>query len=440
MSTPNVRHWPTQLLDRGVSYLERRTAETMIQIEAVYAGPIDPDRLARAGALALLAEPILACGFIDHRLAPYWEEDVASAQRVFEQATNSAELEAFTHRRLDPGQAPRLRVCAWNGPDGARVVFKVCHHVCDASGVNFVVSLVTRFYRRLASHPGYMPVPRPSERGISVLMQTLPAAALPALYAAHLAQRMHTDAPQTMPIPAGAPVSLRFVARTLARARVDALRVFTKAHCATLNDLLLTAFMRTLAAQSGWSGERRLSITSTVDYRRYLPGASRSVANLSTTVTGFPDLGRTLGDTFAETLARVNAITRAAKDNHLGIGALLATLVSLAPMRHGLARSIMHDGLVADLTAGRMENGLGNNGPINADDLTLESAPLHAQMLPSPFYPPQFVVDVSGYAGTLTLILGTFEAQHAAAERFLDAMVDELDILPAAETRATHPG
>lgn len=421
------RRWPSQLLDRGVSYLERRTADTIIQVDAHYAGSwIDPQRLAQAARLAMIAEPILACRFVEHRLAPYWEEEACDAEPVFRLAESAAAIDAFARETLDPARAPRLRVCAWNAPEGARVVFKVCHHVCDATGVKYVVSLITRFYRRLASQPGFRPVERPSERGIDAILRAIPPARLPALYAQHLqATRKDLTPPQTMAIPPSAPTQLRFVERTLGKDQVGQLHQYAKARGGTLNDLLLTGFVRALAAQSGWEGARRLSVTSTIDYRRYLATPARSVANLSTTLVGFPDLGHELGDDFAATLARVSAITRAGKQGYLGIGALLATLISIAPMRHGLARSIMGEGLRADLIHGRMENGLGNNGPIDPGDVTLEAAPDRARILPSPFYPPQFVVDVSGYAGTLTLILGAFEAQQAAAERFLETMSRE---------------
>lgn len=421
------RRWPSQLLDRGVSYLERRTADAIIQIDAHYAeSRIDPQRLAQAARLALVAEPILACRFVEHRLAPYWEEGVFDAEQVFRLAESVEAIDAFVRETLDPAQAPRLRVCVWNAPNGARVVFKVCHHVCDATGVKYVVSLVTRFYRRLASQPGFRPVERPSERGIDAILRAIPPAHLPTLYAQHLqATRRDRTPSQAMPIPPSAPTQLRFVERTLDKDQVGRLHQYARDRGGTLNDLLLTGFVRALALQSDWDGDRPLSITSTLDYRRYLAKSLRSVANLSTTLVGFPDLGRHLGDDFAATLARISGITRAGKQGYLGIGALLATLISIAPMRHGLARSIMGDGLRDDLINGRMENGLGNNGPIDPGDVTLEVAPQRACILPSPFYPPQFVVDVSGYAGTLTLILGAFEAQQTVADRFLDAMSRE---------------
>lgn len=423
---------PTQLLDRGVSYLDGKSADTMIQIEACYDIAVDPVRLAQATRLALVVEPILACRFVEHRLAPFYEAADVDDAILFRTVDNAGDYAAFQRETIPPGQAPRLRVCLWNAADGAHVVFKVCHHVCDATGVKYVVGIVARLYRRLAAAPAFRPAPRRTERGIAAVLQGIPPEKIPQLYREHLAAREAATPPQTLAIPAGPPTALDYVSRTLDVATVTSLRRYTKARGATLNDLLLTGFARTLAAQSQWDGSRPLSITSTVDYRRYIQDAlPRSVANLSTTVSGFPNLGREIGDDFAATLDRVCAITRRGKDNYLGIGSLIASLITLGSMRHGLARSIMEEGIRADIAHGVMENGLGNNGPIDVDDVTLDRAPLTARMLPSPFYPPQFVVDVSGYAGTLTLILGAFAPQHAAAHRFLDGMMDEFAVLAA---------
>lgn len=423
---------PTQLLDRGVSYLDGKSADTMIQIETRYDVAVDADRLAQAAGLALVVEPILACRFVEHRLAPFWQRADVDDDIAFRSVDNAADYAAFQREAIPPGQAPRLRICLWNAQDGAHVVFKVCHHVCDATGVKYVVGVVARLYRRLATAPAFRPAPRRTERGIAAVLQGIPPEKIPRLYREHLASREAAAPPQTLPIPAGPPTALEYISRTLEVADVTSLRRYTKSRGATLNDLLLTGFARTLAVQSQWDGSRPLSITSTVDYRRYIGDTlPRSVANLSTTVAGFPNLGSEIGADFADTLDRVCAITRRGKDNYLGVGSLIASLITLGPMRHGLARSIMEEGIRADIARGVMENGLGNNGPIDVDDVTLDRAPLSARMLPSPFYPPQFVVDVSGYAGTLTLILGAFEPQQAPAQRFLDGMMGEFAALVA---------
>lgn len=429
---------PTQLLDRGVSFLDRTTADTMIQIELGFDRPVDPERLERAARLTLAVEPILACRFVAHRLAPYWQRAETDDALLFRIAADDADYEAFKREPIRPDHAPRLRICLHDAATAARIVFKVCHHVSDATGTKYIVGIVTRLYRRLAVQPQLKPAARAGDRGIEQILRQIPAQLLPRLYADYQQSRQPAAsavAAQTLTIPAGAAADLQFPSRTLDRSQVAALRRFAKSHDATLNDLLLSAFLRTLAQQSGWDGSRRLSMTSTVDYRRYLPGPPlRAVANLSTTLGGFPDLGHELGEDFAATLQRVHVITQHGKDNYLGVGALLGTLISLGPMRHGLAAGIMQEALRNDLARGGSENGLGNNGPIDVDDVTLDAKPVQAVMLPSPFYPPQFVLDVSGYDGSLTLIMGAFAPQQTAARRFLDAIVQEF----AAAADAAH--
>lgn len=431
---------PTQLLDRGVSFLDRKTADTMIQIELCFDGPVDVGRLEHAARLALRVEPILACRFVAHRLAPYWEPADGDDAALFRIAETRDAYDAFKREPILPGQAPRIRICIHDAGARANVTFKVCHLVCDATGTKYVVGLVSRLYRRLASHPGLQPAARRTDRGIAQVLRAIPAAALPRLLAEYRQSQQPDSgiAPaQTLDIAAGEPASLRFLSRTLDRPLVAALRQYAKTREATLNDLLMTGFLRTLAIQSGWDGSRRLSMTSTVDYRRYLPrGSQPAIANLSTTLGGFPDLGHAMGDGFSDTLGRVAAITRRGKQDHLGIGALLATLIALGPMRYGLASGIMQDGMSADIAGKRMENGLGNNGAIDVDDVVLESKPIAARMLPSPFYPPQFVLDVSGYDGTLTLIIGAFAQQQPAAERFLDAIAQAFSACAGPEQAA----
>lgn len=403
----------------------------MIQLELAFPQPLDGDRLARAAALALAVEPVLACRFVDHWQRPYWEEAPAADREVFIEVRSGVEFEAFKLASLDTYSGPRLRVCLWNSSGGACLLIKVCHYVADAAGVRDVARLISSIYRQLDHNPSYQPEPNlAGSRGIEQILRVIPRHTYPGLFlqAWHDAQAsQRPGGTQTLPIQAGPAEGLNFIHRLLPQARVSQMVEYGRKYKATLNDLLLAAFFRAMAAVTGWSGERQLRVTTTVDFRRYLPGRqAAAVSNLSLGIQGWPSLGTHLGADFGATLQKVTAITQKRKQAFLGVETLLMTLTLLGPLPHPWGTKLMKRHIQQLNDQRNTANTFTNLGPITAQDVTFEGKPSIARILPPPVYPPYFLLGVSGYEGTLTLSSGVYTLQRALAERFLEVMVVEL--------------
>ena len=434
------QYYPAHLMERTIACLDGTTADMIIQLELSFAEPIDEARLIRACQLTLIAEPLLQCRFVNNRHSPYWAPSQGTEKQLCFIAANNSEYESFKLESLDPQSQPLLKVCLLNqtGPGalnhtspGAKMLIKISHYLCDASGAKYISSLIARFYRRLAKHPNF--VPKPTEvhhRGLDQIIRNIPSDQMADLYNDYqltLEQQIQQPKPLSLNIPPVPAEDLLYLTMLINQTQVSDIKAFAKAHQATLNDILLAAYIRAIAEVSQWQGERTLSISSTVDYRRYLDDTQGTlVANLSTTLSDWPNLGLELGNNLSETLRRVNQITTAGKEGYLGVGSLLTILTSMSPMRYGLVKGILQDGISRQIAEGTMAAGFGNNGPIALSEVTFDDKPLTAHMLPSPFYPPQFVLDVSGYDGTLTFAIGSFSAQRQTARKVLRAIREQL--------------
>jgi NRPS condensation-like uncharacterized protein len=81
------------------------------------------------------------------------------------------------------------------------------------------------------------------------------------------------------------------------------IKAYAKNHGATINDMVLTAYIRTLYQKFG----HVIALTSTVDLRKYLKNhTADGICNLCTNLTC--DIGLELGDTFEETLEKVTQV------------------------------------------------------------------------------------------------------------------------------------
>jgi NRPS condensation-like uncharacterized protein len=424
------KRFPSQLIDRTLAYLEG-AGEMMLQLELAFTHPLDGDRLARAACLALEVEPVLGCRFVDHWRRPYWERAPAGEREVFVEAQSEAEFEAFKLASLETYSGPRLCVCLWNSAGGASLLIKVCHYVADATGAREVSWLISTLYTRLNNAPNYQPEPNlAGSRGVAQILRAVPWRNYPGLFLQAWRDNKASQRPpgaQTLPIQSGPAESLSFVHWLLPQAQVACLVEYGRKYNATLNDLLLAAFFRAMAATSGWEGHRQLRVTTTVDFRRYL--ASRratAVSNLSLGIQGWPSLGTDLGTNFDSTLQKVTAITQRRKGFFVGIDALLMTLLMLGPLPHHWGTKLMKGHIQQLNKQGNTANTFTNLGPIAPDAVTFGSKPSMARLLPPPVYPPYFMLGVSGYEGTLTLSSGIYTLQKEPAERFMEAMVAEL--------------
>jgi NRPS condensation-like uncharacterized protein len=197
-------------------------------------------------------------------------------------------------------------------------------------------------------------------------------------------------------------------------------------HNTTINDLLLAAFFRALAATANWDGRSQLRVNMTIDLRRHVVNRETSiVANLSLDIDGWPSLGTDLGKDFSTTLDRVASITSIRKQNFLGIDALIG-LLPFYIVPHTWATKLTEFYYRQQVNKGNLAHFFTNMGPIDPVAVNFGSRPTEARLLPPVSQPPWFILGISGYEGTLTLSAGVYAVQRDLTERLLDAMVAEL--------------
>jgi NRPS condensation-like uncharacterized protein len=308
---------------------------------------------------------------------------------------------------------------------------KVSHYAADAAGVREVSRIVSSIYGKLGSDPNFVPEPNLlGSRSVGKVLEGLRWNEYLRLYWQFQRDTWASQVPRatlTLPFRDGPPESLSFISRCLSREQVSVLVDYGRKHQATLNDLLIAAFFRALAAQAGLDGRRQLRVTTTVDCRRYIMNdQAPSVANLSLAVLGWPNLGTDLGQDFSSTLAKVASITRRRKRSHVGVDNLIGFMLWPGPLPHAMATRFVQQYFGGWVRQGNFPHALTNMGAIDPSAVTYGARPSNARLLPPPSTPPHFALGVSGYDGALTLSTGVYAIQRDLAESFLAAMVGEL--------------
>lgn len=404
-----------------------------IRLELEFDKGLDERRLGKAVDLTLDAEPVLGCRFVDDSYRPYFERLEATKRSAFLLADSASEYAAFKSTPIDHRAGPQIRVCLWHSPEGDRLLLKVAHQVTDAAGVKDVVAILSGIYRQMAVDPAYRPSPNVRERrSLWQLLRRVPLPAYPRILlnsvkSMTLVLRPHTV--HTLSVPDGPREPLTYVTRVIPADRVSALAEYGRSQNATLNDVFLAASLRVLLNTTNWDGRSYLSLTTTIDMRRYMPaGRAEAVASYSTSATHWPDLGTEPGHEFRTTLGKVSRITSYGKTHWIGLDVLLFPWTHLFTiMPHRSAKNRFAGFVRAGVERHVQEHLFTNTGPIDADSVDFGVRPSAAHILPPQTYPPiPFDWGLSGYNGSLTLAAGAYPTQKETIEGFFDSVLKEL--------------
>ncbi|AKB37930.1 hypothetical protein MSSAC_3340 [Methanosarcina siciliae C2J] len=202
---------------------------------------------------------------------------------------------------------------------------------------------------------------------------------------------------------------------------------YARAHGATINDIILTAYFRALFDMIEPELYAPMEIQFTVDLRRYLPEEENiSISNLS----GIESLRlpRIKCEPFTSTLERVVLAMKKIKINFPGIqSALACELMSGMNFREVL--KTVQEEWQTSLVSGKSTPMLTNLGVISPPPLFFgETAAEDVYMVTPAFHAPAFMLGASTYNEVLTLTAGYYEpaTKKEDVDHFLDMVVGGL--------------
>jgi len=218
----------------------------------------------------------------------------------------------------------------------------------------------------------------------------------------------------------------------MAKRRLEAERVqkivdLARSNGATLNDVLLTAYFRTLFKIIPVDGVAPVPLQVSADLRRYnLEGANDLIGNLSSAIfAGIPPTG---DEPFTVTLGKVKAKMDRLKGTSPLIGAY-AIGIPFRLMNYRKASMVMQQ-----MTAGRAQKGvamplLSNFGKLEPERLSFDGTrPSDAYITTPIMFPPYLMLGVTGYDGSLTLTSGYCRegVGNDSVEKMLNLVLMEL--------------
>jgi len=414
------------------NYLTRYSMSNF-QIQAIMKldGRLDFDKMKRAVRLSVDVEPVFGCRFIEDD-PPYWKRLDNIDEINFcslEEADNSDEaVMRFLQSSLDMDNDPKVKVKILRSEQYDILAVKLNHACCDGAGAKEYIQLLSNIYSCIDQEDGtFIPEPqiggrKDQDKLFKGLGVTCP----------ELRWNPVLDIPKsswTFPWKQRGGDSIRFAICRLPQGSLDSIYKYGKYREATVNDLILTAFYRTMFKISKPIYSVPMDISSTIDLRRYLPDhKTKAIRNLS---GGFVTrIARIMNETFEGTLSRVANATKKIKDSRAGVNNSrdeeYVEKTSFTYFHDNFDRMSQTSEISAkfpNYIGNVCFPGLSNLGYISTSEIRFgENVVTDAYITPPAIRAPGFLLLASSYNGILTMSIGYYK--DSISQKDMDGLLN----------------
>lgn len=287
-----------------MQYYYNRAQEPLVRCLVRLVGHVDEAALRRAVEQSAKALPILFCRFDVSKRQPRWVPAGYSALNAVCVVDADGKGPGFAASLLasasiDICGEPLIKIVIVRRKESDELCIVMSHLACDGGGFKEYLYLLCELYSKCRNDSGYCAELMPSPRGLKELASGFTLAQKRLI----LSQHKEISKAYTIPV-----VSLRWdpgspfiTEHAIAAERFEGIRARAKALHATVNDLLLTAYLRVLCNETR---ERALALPCPVDLRKYLPGGGMQLCNLTANLMCRAEIAP--GETFAETARKVS--------------------------------------------------------------------------------------------------------------------------------------
>ncbi len=301
---------PVEFVERAVFAMgEAGVMRPQLGGVLVFDGRLDKVRLGRAVRLLLEAEPVLGCRFVADTVPPVWRRldtlDAVPLLVALESDDPAARASSFIAELFDQQVDPQVLSALIRGPSSDVLALKVEHAAVDGGALKEALYLLSAIYRKLGEAPDWEPEPNleglrhpAADAGIFEKLRSLtPGSGL-------TPGRSDWNAPS---VDRRGPAA--YVSASIGPEVFQSAAALGKSVGATVNDIILTAFYRTLHRVLGAAPGSRTPISISCELRKHLPaGTKTALGNISSVLQ--VSVTPVANERFDGTLARVLEATR----------------------------------------------------------------------------------------------------------------------------------
>ncbi len=379
---------------------------------------LDLDRFKQAVNLSADAFPLIRSSFNETKNQSYWEDNGYTTDdmvKILEISNTDKNVNEFICKEIDALNGPQLKIEVIRDDKNDTLCVLMNHMLCDAAGFKEYLYMLSDIYSNMEDSPCYPPVLMHNRKISQVWNAFSMRDKLKIMFSKN---DMFLLDPAKFELE-GSSSNPFIEIRTISKERFCQIKAYAKKHGATVNDVILTAYMRVLFQIF----DRVVTTTCTVDMRKYLPnGRADGICNLCTNLTC--NIGSEIGTEFEQTLIKVKKTMDKEKSNIACVKSIniLEKFFDVFPYK--LARDIIKKRFTNPLIA------FTNIGILDKTRLTFGKVEItKAYMTGSIKYSPYFQLAISTFDDQATLSVNLYGTQSDGntISLFLDKLVQELN-------------
>ena len=406
-----------------MQYFYGAAQEPLIRCLVQFNGHLNESTLKRAIDLSIAEFPLIACCFDEK--SHCWRKRGFTADSIVHsievRGEDGAAAKKLLLSSIDRTCEPQLKIFLAREDKFDTLCVIINHMVSDGGGFKEVLYLLADLYSKCEKDADYHVKPQPfGKRNLNQLLQNLGLKKkLSILFSKTQSQK--PDPAMILPIN-GDPSSPILVIRRIEKEQFSQIRSFAKSSRASVNDMLLAAYIRALHRATGCTD---ITVPCPVDLRKYKrEGQMCGICNLTANYSCHVDV--TSDEPFGDTLKKVSGQMRVQKESDICLKGPMLYHMMFHILPFGTVRKLFYKISPVPVTSytnlGMISNEEFRFGDLAVEDAFISTAVKHV---------PYFQLSISTYGGrcTLTSSLYGTEKDQKTVEDFLRQVENELNSL-----------
>ncbi len=422
---------PAEISDK-VQFFLRTNADQQMRFVIHLGQQVKFEVLRKALLVAIYAEPIFSYFYKEETNKAYWQkQEKIDASLLVDLIEPNDDLESEVNRfltlEISPFDFPLVRARVIRNGQKDIICINMNHTPTDGSGLKKFVQLMASIYTNLISNPEYIPESNLNgDRNIKQVTKYF------SLFQKIRFAKQGFKSPKRNPSwsfgwnKPDADNQKHFIISIITPDTFDKIKAFGKLSNATINDVVLAAFIRTFVTTNQKNENAAKPVIVPMDLRKYIkPTHNTAICSLTSSL--ICNIGSEVGESFNDTLVKVRDEMNFKKQVHAEMNMLAPSLVLSRFIPYKKLKARFMDRKMAPIPL------VTNVGIIDPSDLKFDGIPVeHSFITGAICFGDFFCMGYSTFQKETTFSIGFTggDIQYQKVKDFLSAFKTELENIP----------
>ena len=423
-------HIKTEISDQ-IQFFLRKNADQQMRFVIGFSKMIDFEVLKKAIRLSIFAEPVFSCVYYEEFKKPYWEkQEFIDTSLLIEISEGNQQIEneisKFLQQTISPFEFPLVKAKLFRDNGKDILCFNMNHTPTDGAGLKQFVKKLATIYNSLLKNPDF--IPACNLEGDRSLKQVTTSFSLSdkLQFAKYGFKKPKRNPSWSFGWDANKNENKKqIIIDKIPENTFLTLKEYGKQHNATVNDIVISAFMRSFEKSKPGNKLLAKPVIIPVDLRKYVNPEHHS-AICSLTGSMICNIGNETGNSFSETLLKVKNEIKVKKEKHAEMFMLTQFLILSKIVPYAKLKNITMQRKMPPIPL------VTNIGVINPDDINFNGIPVEYSYLTGAICTENFFcLGFSTFKNEITFSVGFTGGNNEIqkVKKFLNDLKVELELI-----------